>query len=152
MQAVVPVSTQPHVTDDDEGDDNPCSEDEECFQGRSGAEVMEEAMAKFLDGLEGQERSGFKDQFIGRLPCPDVEKVGRSMSHSEALEGGFIPTMNEEEQKRFTPLELLWYRHALEYRYLCVHCIYSVHTMYEHKCCCMYTVHTQYIHIIYCTN
>ena len=117
MRAGVPVSTQPYGTDDDEGDNNPCSEDEEFFQGRPGAEDMDEAITKFLDGLEGQERSGFKDlhRFLGRLPCPDVEKVGRSMSHSEAVEGGFIPTMSEEEQKRFTPSELLLYRHALEY-------------------------------------
>ncbi len=27
MLASGPVSTQPHVTDDDEGDDNPCIED-----------------------------------------------------------------------------------------------------------------------------
>ncbi len=120
MRAGGPVSIQPHVTDDDEGDDNPCSEDEEFFQGRPGAEDMEEAITKFLDGLEGQERSGFKylHRFFGWRPCPDVEKVGRSMSHSENVEGGFIPTMNEEEQKRFTPSELILYRHALEYKYI----------------------------------
>jgi hypothetical protein len=32
IQAGGPVSTQPHVTDDAEGDDNPCTEDEEFFQ------------------------------------------------------------------------------------------------------------------------
>ncbi len=51
---------QPHITDDDEGDDNPCMEDEEFFQGRPDADDMEEAITKFLDGMEGQERSGFK--------------------------------------------------------------------------------------------
>jgi hypothetical protein len=142
MRAGVLVTTQPHITNDDEGDDNPCSEDEEFLQGRRGAEDMGEAIIKFLDGFEGQERSGFKDlnRFLGRLPCPDVEKVGRSMSHSEAVEGSFIPTMNEEERKRFTLSELLLYRHALDYMYLFVHGIYSEHTMY--KCCCMYIVHT----------
>jgi hypothetical protein len=82
MLAGGPVSTQPHVTDDDEGDANPCSENEEFFQGRLGAEDMDRAITKFLDGLEGQERSGFKDRhrFLGRLPCPDVEKVGNSES------------------------------------------------------------------------
>ena len=30
-----PVSTQPHVTDDDEGDDNPCIEDEDLFPGET---------------------------------------------------------------------------------------------------------------------
>jgi hypothetical protein len=161
------VSTQPHVTDDDEGGDNPCSEDEEFFQGRPGAEDMKEAITKFLDGLEGQERSGFKDlhRFLGRLPCPDVEKVGRSMSHSEAVEGGFILTMNEEEQKRFTPLELLLYRHALEYCYLFVHGTYScmninavVCTQYILRTYTLYivqistyTVHTQAFLYIHCT-
>jgi hypothetical protein len=36
------VSTQPHVTDDDEGGDNPCIEDEEFFQGRPDDDDMEE--------------------------------------------------------------------------------------------------------------
>jgi hypothetical protein len=112
-------------TNDDEGDDNPCSEDEEFFQGRPDAEEMEEAITKFFDGMEGQERSGFKGlhRFLGQLPCPDVEKVGRSMSHSEAVEGGFqvIPTMNEEEQKRYT--------HSCTDIFLNTGtCLYSVHT------------------------
>jgi hypothetical protein len=80
---------------------------------------MEEAMTKFLDGMEVQERSGFKDlhRFLGRLPLP-VEKVGRGMSHSEALKGRVIPNMDAEEQRRFTPSELLLCRlgHVLEYR------------------------------------
>ncbi len=67
---------------------------------------MEEALAitKFLDGMEGQERNGFKDlhRFLGRLPLP-VVKGDHPMLHSEALEGGFNPKMDEEEQKRFTP-------------------------------------------------
>jgi hypothetical protein len=53
MLAGGPVSTQPHVTDDDEGDDNPCIEDEEFFQGRPDADDMEEAITKFLDGIGG---------------------------------------------------------------------------------------------------
>jgi hypothetical protein len=39
------------------------------------------------------------------------------MAHKDAVEGGFLPSMTEEEQKRFTPSELLLYKHALEYRY-----------------------------------
>ncbi len=71
MQAGGPVSTQPHVTEDDAGDDNPGSEDDEIFQGRSGAEDIEAAITKILDGLEGQKRSGLKDlhRFLVRLPC-----------------------------------------------------------------------------------
>jgi hypothetical protein len=89
MLAGGPVSMQPHVTDDD-------------------ADDMEEAITKFLDGMEGQKRSGFKvlHRFFGHLPLP-VAKGDRAMLHSEALEGGFIPKMDEEEQKRFTPSELL---------------------------------------------
>ena len=79
IQAGGPVS-QPHVTDDAEGDDNPCTEDEEFFQGRPDADDMEEAITKFLDGMEGQERSGFKDlhRFLGRLPFARCE--GRSIN------------------------------------------------------------------------
>ena len=131
------VSMQPPVTDDEERDYNPCSEDEEFFKEGPDADATEEAITKFLDGMEGQERSGFKDlhRFLGRLPCPTVEKAGRSMSHKQALHGGFLPKMGAEEQKRFTPSELLLYRHALEYRYLYVctlyiHCTYIVHTLY----------------------
>jgi hypothetical protein len=49
MRTGGPVSTQPHVTDDDEGDDNPCSDDEEVVQGKPDAEDMGKAITKFLD-------------------------------------------------------------------------------------------------------
>ena len=139
IQAGGPVSTQPHVTDDAEGDDNPCTEDEEFFQGRPDADDMEEAITKFLDGMEGQECSGFKDlhRFLGSLPLP-VAKGDSAILHSEALEGGFIPKMDEEEQKRCTPSELLLYKHALEYRYF-------VHTLYIHSTYKSIYVHTWYI-------
>ena len=51
IQAGGTVSTQPPVTDDEERDYNPCSEDEEFFQGGPDAEAMEEAITKFLDGM-----------------------------------------------------------------------------------------------------
>ncbi len=72
MQASGPVSTLPRVTDDIEGGDNPCIENEDCFQGRPDADDMKEAMTKFLDGMEGQERSSYKDlhRFFGSLPLP----------------------------------------------------------------------------------
>ncbi len=47
MQAGGPVSTQPPVTDDDEGDDNPCREDEEFFKRGPDADDMEEAITNF---------------------------------------------------------------------------------------------------------
>jgi hypothetical protein len=76
--------------------------------------------------MKGQERCGFKDLhiFLGRLPLP-VAKGDRGMSHSEALDTGFIPMMDEEEQTRITPSEKLLYRHALGYRFF-------VHTLYIH--------------------
>ena len=97
---------------------DPCPEDEEFFDARPDAATMEEAIGKFMDGMEAQERDGFKDlhRFVGRLPVPTVN-ARQVMSHKDALEGGFIPSMTEEEQKRFTPSELLLYKHALEYRF-----------------------------------
>ena len=94
---------------------------------------MEEAIGKFMDGMEAQERDGFKDlhRFVGRLPVPTVN-ASQAMSHKDALEGGFLPSMTEEEQKRFTPSELLLYKHALEYRYIHVHtCMYLSEPCYS---------------------
>ncbi len=95
-----------------------CQEDEEFFESRQDAETMDKAINKFMDGMEAQEHGG--------------------------LEGGFLPSMNEEEQRRFMPAELwvLLYKHALEYRYKRVDSSTSlnilVHTKNEQ-------VHTQYI-------
>ncbi len=95
---------------------DPCPEDEEFFKSRQDADVMEEAISKFMDAMEAQERGGFKDLhwFLGLLPVPTA-KESQGMTHTEALEGGFLPVMDEEEQKQFTPSELLLYQHALEY-------------------------------------
>jgi hypothetical protein len=111
---------QPSV-DQDESDPCPAPEDKEFFQGTdpgTQAESKEEAINKFLDGMEHQERSGFKgiDRLLGRLPVPGGKET-RSMSHSEARAAEFLPDMDAEEKKRFTPSELLIYKHALEYRY-----------------------------------
>jgi hypothetical protein len=105
-------------SDQDESDSCPAPEDEEFFQGPD-PESKEEAIHKFLDGMEDQERIGFKgiDRLLGRLPVP-AGKETRSMSHSEARAGEFLPDMDAEEQKRFTPSELLIYKPALEYRYI----------------------------------
>jgi len=85
----------------------PCSEDEEFFSLRQDAETMEKAINNFMDGMEAQERSGFKDlhRFLGRLPVPTAKEI-EGMTHTEALEGGFVPEMDEDEQNRFTPSEL----------------------------------------------
>ncbi len=67
---------------------------------------MEEAICQFMDGLEAQERCGFNDlhSLLGRLPVPTVKpEAGQAVTHKDALEGGFIPSMTKEEQKLFTP-------------------------------------------------
>ncbi len=43
--------------------------------------------------------------------------ASQEMSHKDVLEGGFIPSLTKEEQKLFTPSELVLYKHALEYRF-----------------------------------
>ncbi len=79
---------------------------------------MEEAISRFMDGMEAQERCGFNDLhcLLGRLPVPTAT-AGQAMTQKDTLEGDFIQSMTEEEQKRFTPTKLLLYKHALEYRY-----------------------------------
>jgi hypothetical protein len=101
------------------------------FQGPD-TESKEDAINKFLDGMEDQERSGFKgiDRFLGRLPVP-AGKETRSMSHSEARAGEFLPDMDAVEQKGFTPSELQIYTHALEYRYILYTLIMSLICMYK---------------------
>ena len=114
----VPDAQQPPADLDIDRDD-PCPEDEEFFD-RPDAATMEEAISWFMDGMEAQECCGLKDlhrfKLLERLPVPTV-KPSLPMTHKDALEGGFLPSMTEDEQKLFTPSELLLYKHALEYRY-----------------------------------
>jgi hypothetical protein len=116
---------QPMHADAEHGNQDPCQEDEEFFESRPDAATMEEAIGKFMDGMEAQERGGFKElhSLLARLPVPTV-KASQAMTHKDALEGGFLPSMTEEEQKRFTPSELLLYKHALEYRFEQVHLLF----------------------------
>ena len=63
---------QPPVEQDpEEGYPLPCPEDEEFFFGLDAA-GMGEAIGKFLDGLEGQERRSFEGihKFLTTLPVP----------------------------------------------------------------------------------
>jgi hypothetical protein len=92
---------------------------------------MEKVISKFMDGMEAQERCGFKElhQLLARLPVPTV-KASQAMTRKDALEGGFLPSMTEEEQKRFTPSELLLYKHALEYRFKQVQFL-SIQMLYQ---------------------
>jgi hypothetical protein len=67
-------------------------EDDEFFESRQDAATMEEAIGKFMDGMEAQERGGFKElhSLLARLPVPTV-KASQAMTHKDALEGGFLP-------------------------------------------------------------
>ncbi len=79
---------------------------------------MEEAIGKFLDGLEGQERRGFEKmhQFLATLPVSTPQE-SKEMTHAAALEGKFLPDLDEEQRKRFTQTKLIMYRHAQVFRY-----------------------------------
>ncbi len=72
--------------EEDEGDPNPCPEDEDDFL-RPDAEGMEEAISRFLDGMEGQEQNGFKHMhsFLAKLPMPVPTKC-RALTHAVAIE------------------------------------------------------------------
>jgi hypothetical protein len=115
VEAPVP-SVEPDQVPED-GDPAPCTEDEEFFV-RPDAAGMEKAIGKFLDGLEGQERGGFEEmhRFLATLPVP-VRKDVIGMTHAAAIECQFLPDMDEEQRKRFTPSELILYKHAQEHRY-----------------------------------
>ncbi len=79
------------------------------------AATMEEAISLFMDGMDAQEHCGFNDLhgLLGSLPWPvPTVKASQAMTHKDTLEGGFIQCMTEEEQKQFTPSELLLYKHA----------------------------------------
>ena len=109
-------------TEEGEGDPNPCKEDEELFEVRPDAEGMEKAISKFMDGMDQQDHTGFDEVHkpLQLLPVPE-DKNGTSMTQAAALEGGFLRDLDEDEKKRFTPSELVLYKHAVEYRYIPVH-------------------------------
>ena len=96
-------ASQPPVEQEPvEGDPSPCPEDEEFFV-RPDLAAMEGAIGKFLDGLEGQERQGFEEmhRFLSTLPVPkQQDSIG--MTHAEALDGKFLPDLDEQQRKRFT--------------------------------------------------
>ena len=102
---------------DDEGDHNPCPEDDADLI-RPDAEQMEAAITNFMDYMEKQEHGGFTHihTFLSKLPVP-VHTECRCVSHDNAIEGGFLPDMSEDDRKRFTPSELMLYKHALEYKW-----------------------------------
>jgi hypothetical protein len=99
---------------DDEDQGSPCPEDGDFFYAMPDAAETEDAINKFISGLDSQEQAGF-DRLHTLLTVP-VATNGSKMSHTAALDGGFLPKMDEEQQKRFTPSELLLYKHTVEYR------------------------------------
>ena len=107
---------------DEDLDPHPCEEDEEFFKSRPDAEEMEEAISKFLDGMPAVESKRYEQlhRHLARLPVPERKEIS-SMKHTEAVEGGLLKTMSEDELKRFTPSELLLYKIASEHRYIPVH-------------------------------
>ena len=117
MQEVDPIESEPEPVD---GDPVPCPEDEEYFV-RPNAGDMEEAIDIFLDGLDGQERSGFAEMhcFLATLPIPSA-KESRSMTAAEAIQGQLLPDMDEEQRKRFKIHRFT--QHIYAYT-----CIYMIH-------------------------
>ncbi len=79
---------------------------------------MGDASCKFLDGMQDQEKSGFKD--LERLPVPEQKKV-ETMLHMSALRGGFLKEMPEDKLKRVKPSEVIIYKHAQKYMSVQVH-------------------------------
>ena len=78
---------------------------------------MEEAIDVFLSHMEQQETRGFKDlrPILSKLPMP-TPAPGRTFTVDQAIEAGFLPEHDHDMADKFTPLELLLYHHAQEYR------------------------------------
>ncbi len=72
---------------EDEGDPNPCPEDESDRM-RPDAEQMEEAISNFMYDMEKHEHGGFTHvhTFLSKLPVL-VHTRYRAMSHETAIEG-----------------------------------------------------------------
>ena len=143
MQA--PAPAQPTC---EEGDLRPCREDEAFFESRPDAADMEEAISKFMEGMEREECTGYNalHKLLQTLPVPE-EKDSDSMTQAEAFQGGFLRELDEDEKKRFTPSELILYKHALEYRYMRVHTSTYV---YKYSIFRYIPVHTgtyRYVHV-----
>jgi hypothetical protein len=143
MLAGGPVPTQPHVTEDDEGDDNPCTVDEEVFQGRPDADDMEEAITKFLDGMEGQEHSGFKDLhiFLGCLHCPLRREIMQCCTlrlwRAASFQRWMRRNRKDSHRQNYSCTDTHWNTGTF------------VHTVYIHDTNMSISVHTLYIHGTY---
>ena len=86
---------------------------------RPDQEEMEQAINKFLQLLEKQEKRGFKNlaTLLSHLPKP-AQGSTSSMSVAEAMKAGFLPALDKDQAYTFTTSELLRYRHAQDPRLL----------------------------------
>ena len=80
-------------------------------------EEMEQAINKFLQLLEKQEKKGFKDQatLVSHLPKP-AQGSSSFMSVAKAMEAGFLPALDEDQANVFSPSEFLLYWHTQDHR------------------------------------
>ena len=92
----------------------PDPQDEEHMEARPDQEEMEEAINNFL--LLKQEKKGFKDlaTILSLLPKPAQGSVC-SMSVADAVEAGFLPSLDKDHADMFTS-EFRLYRHAQDHR------------------------------------
>jgi hypothetical protein len=94
------------------------------FFARPDAATMEEAITRFMDGMEAQERCGFNffrgPAWFAWAPT-SANCQGKSSNDTQrrwkVVLSSPCHSMTEEKQKGFTPSKLLLYKHALEYRY-----------------------------------
>ncbi len=90
----------PSLAQEDADRGSPCPEDGDFFDGRPDAAETVEAISKFLNGLECQQQACFQElhTLLGKLSVLVIQP-GSKISHAAALEGGFILTMDEAQQK-----------------------------------------------------
>ena len=84
----------------EDGDPRPCAEDEEFFESRPDAADMEEAISKFMEGMEREECTGYNalHKLLQTLPVPG-EKDANSMTQEEAFQGGFCVIWTKMRRK-----------------------------------------------------
>ena len=100
---------------------DPGPRDEEIMDVRPDQEEMEQAINKFLQRLEKQEKRGFKARDLATLlsQLPKLAQgSARSMSVAEAMQAGFLPALDKDQAYMFTQSEFLLYRHAQDHRLL----------------------------------
>ena len=70
----------------EEGDPHPCTEDEEFFETRPDAADVEEAISKFMEGMEKKQHTGYNSLHkpLQGLPVPE-QKNASSMMQAEAF-------------------------------------------------------------------